>query len=37
MQTRRTLDNLMIILTCFGGALHRAGIDLEIDCVALFD
>ena len=23
--------------TCFGGALHRAGIDVEIDCVAMFD
>jgi 2-iminobutanoate/2-iminopropanoate deaminase len=78
VQTRRTLDNLMIILeaagasaknivnmrvilrdvadfprfnetfrayfarenvtrTCFGGTLHRAGIDVEIDCVAMFD
>ncbi|MBV9626969.1 MAG: RidA family protein, partial [Xanthobacteraceae bacterium] len=78
VQTRRTLDNLMIILeaagasaknivnmrvilrdvadfprfnetfrdyfagekvtrTCFGGVLHRAGIDVEIDCVAIFD
>jgi len=78
VQTRRTLDNLMIILeaagataknivnmrvilrdvadfprfnetfrdyfagekatrTCFGGVLHRAGIDVEIDCVAMFD
>ena len=23
--------------TCFGGVLHRAGIDIEIDCVAMFD
>ena len=23
--------------TCFGGVLHRAGLDLEIDCVAMFD
>jgi len=23
--------------TCFGGTLHRAGIDVEIDCVAMFD
>jgi 2-iminobutanoate/2-iminopropanoate deaminase len=23
--------------TCFGGVLHRAGIDVEIDCVAMFD
>ena len=23
--------------TCFGGALHRAGINVEIDCVAMFD
>ena len=23
--------------TCFGGILHRAGIDIEIDCVAMFD
>jgi 2-iminobutanoate/2-iminopropanoate deaminase len=78
VQTRRTLDNLTIILeaagasaknivnmrvilrdvadfprfnetfrdyfagekvtrTCFGGVLHRAGIDVEIDCVAMFD
>ena len=78
VQTRRTLDNLMLILdaagataknivnmrvilrdvadfprfnetfrayfagekvtrTCFGGTLHRAGIDVEIDCVAMFD
>ena len=78
VQTRQTLDNLMIILgdagatsknivnmrvilrdvadfprfnetfreyfagekvtrTCFGGVLHRAGIDIEIDCVAMFD
>ena len=78
VQTRQTLDNLMIILeaagataknivnmrvilrdvadfprfnetfrayfggekvtrTCFGGLPHRAGIDVEIDCVAMFD
>lgn len=78
VQTRRTLDNLMIILeaagatksnvvnmrvilnnvadfplfnetfreyfngekvtrTCFGGTLHRAGTNIEIDCVAMFD
>ena len=78
VQTRQTLDNLMIILgdagatsknivnmrvilrdvadfprfnetfreyfagekvtrTCFGGVLHRAGIDIEIDCIAMFD
>ncbi|MAL61451.1 MAG: Rid family hydrolase [Pseudomonadota bacterium] len=23
--------------TCFGGVLHRAGIDIEIDCIAMFD
>lgn len=23
--------------TCIGGVLHRAGIDIEIDCVAMFD
>jgi 2-iminobutanoate/2-iminopropanoate deaminase len=23
--------------TCFGGLPHRAGIDVEIDCVAMFD
>jgi 2-iminobutanoate/2-iminopropanoate deaminase len=23
--------------TCFGGVLHRAGTDIEIDCVAMFD
>ena len=23
--------------TCFGGVLHRAGVDIEIDCVAMFD
>ena len=23
--------------TCFGGVLHRAGIDIELDCVAMFD
>lgn len=23
--------------TCFGGVLHRAGIDVEIDCIAMFD
>jgi 2-iminobutanoate/2-iminopropanoate deaminase len=23
--------------TCFGGVLHRAGTDVEIDCVAMFD
>jgi 2-iminobutanoate/2-iminopropanoate deaminase len=23
--------------TCFGGTLHRAGADVEIDCVAMFD
>jgi 2-iminobutanoate/2-iminopropanoate deaminase len=23
--------------TCFGGTPHRAGIDVEIDCVAMFD
>jgi 2-iminobutanoate/2-iminopropanoate deaminase len=23
--------------TCFGGVPHRAGIDVEIDCVAMFD
>ena len=23
--------------TCFGGVLHRAGIDIEIDCFAMFD
>ena len=23
--------------TCFGGTLHRAGTDVEIDCVAMFD
>jgi 2-iminobutanoate/2-iminopropanoate deaminase len=23
--------------TCFGGVLHRAGINVEIDCVAMFD
>ena len=23
--------------TCFGGVLHRVGIDIEIDCVAMFD
>jgi 2-iminobutanoate/2-iminopropanoate deaminase len=78
VQTRRTLDNLMIILeaegataknvvnmrvflrntadfprfnetfrdyfdgekvtrTCVGAALHRAGTDVEIDCIAMFD
>ena len=26
-----------ITRTCFGGVLHRAGIDIEIDCVAMFD
>lgn len=23
--------------TCTGGVLHRAGVDVEIDCVAMFD
>ena len=23
--------------TCFGGVLHRAGINIEIDCIAMFD
>jgi 2-iminobutanoate/2-iminopropanoate deaminase len=23
--------------TCFGGLPHRVGIDVEIDCVAMFD
>ena len=23
--------------TCFGGVPHRAGIDVEVDCVAMFD
>lgn len=23
--------------TCFGGVLHRAGTNIEIDCVAMFD
>ncbi|MEC7942604.1 MAG: Rid family hydrolase [Pseudomonadota bacterium] len=23
--------------TCFGGVLHWAGIDIEIDCIAMFD
>jgi 2-iminobutanoate/2-iminopropanoate deaminase len=23
--------------TCFGGVLHRGGIDIEIDCIAMFD
>jgi 2-iminobutanoate/2-iminopropanoate deaminase len=35
VQTRRTLDNLMSILEA--GVLHRTGIDVEIDCVAMFD
>jgi 2-iminobutanoate/2-iminopropanoate deaminase len=26
-----------ITRTCFGGILHRAGIQIEIDCVAMFD
>jgi 2-iminobutanoate/2-iminopropanoate deaminase len=78
VQTRRTLDNLMIILeaagatsknivnmrvtlrdaadfprfndtfreyfggetvtrTCFGGVPNRAGVNVQIDCVAMFD
>ena len=34
---RDYFDGEKVTRTCFGGALHRTGIDVEIDCVAMFD
>ncbi len=34
---RDYFDGEKVTRTCFGGALHRAGTDVEIDCVAMFD
>lgn len=34
---RAYFDGEKVTRTCFGGTLHRAGIDVEIDCVAMFD
>jgi 2-iminobutanoate/2-iminopropanoate deaminase len=34
---RDYFDGEKVTRTCFGGALHRAGINVEIDCVAMFD
>lgn len=34
---RAYFDGEKVTRTCFGGTLHRAGTDVEIDCVAMFE
>jgi 2-iminobutanoate/2-iminopropanoate deaminase len=34
---REYFDGEKVTRTCFGGTLHRAGTNVEIDCVAMFD
>ena len=34
---REILDGEKVTRTCVGGVPHRAGVNVEIDCVAMFD
>lgn len=34
---REILDGEKVTRTCVGGTPHRAGVNIEIDCVAIFD
>ena len=34
---REVLDDEKVTRTCVGGTPHRAGVNVEIDCVAMFD
>lgn len=34
---REVLDGEKVTRTCVGGTPHRAGVNVEIDCVAMFD
>ncbi|MBS0337179.1 MAG: RidA family protein [Proteobacteria bacterium] len=34
---REILDGEKVTRTCVGGTPHRAGVNVEIDCVAMFD
>ena len=34
---REVLDGEKVTRTCVGGVPHRAGVNVEIDCVAMFD
>lgn len=34
---REVLDGEKVTRTCIGGTPHRAGVNVEIDCVAMFD
>lgn len=34
---REMLDGEKVTRTCVGGTPHRAGVNVEIDCVAMFD
>ena len=34
---RDVLDGEKVTRTCIGGTPHRAGVNIEIDCVAMFD
>lgn len=34
---REVLDGEKVTRTCIGGTPHRAGVNVEIDCIAMFD
>jgi 2-iminobutanoate/2-iminopropanoate deaminase len=34
---REVLDGEKVTRTCVGGTPHRAGVNVEIDCIAMFD
>ena len=34
---RAVLDGERVTRTCVGGTPHRAGVNVEIDCIAMFD